>query len=270
MQSHDIQEYLKNFNIADCDDINCGDIITVMYNAIINQFKIEIQQEDLQIFQEYQTRLYDLIENLRTLDAQDIINIIEYIDDNHVLLSDVILMMWCTPRAGKYLSQKIYDNVYRKNIQDYNKKITDIIENRVVRQFCLETLSQNRHVPIHCIDYIWFYMYKCIINIKCYNWHCRQYMGIKPVNIEFDDVIELDLGFNIEFIFDMELGKKIYHHDHGNKKSFQEYLWNVINDPENLKSAIQENAINYISQIKSLARNYSDNINLEIKKILDI
>ncbi len=231
----DADTYIKQFNVLGMDDyMNCEGTSHIMYAAILNKFKITMTDEEYEYFKEYQERVFDLVENLRELDVLNISLVFDYLDKKNPYLVDIIIMMWCMPRIDNFLSKRFYNKRYKDNILKYNHKIIDIIDQNVIKKFCIETLSKTNNVPIHCIDYIWFYMNTIGIEFSFYNTDNNAYIGFTmPEDKEdYDGKAYIDLGLHLEYMLEMNLGQVVYPNDPGQKGSLRNFIKNIVFNSE--------------------------------------
>ena len=225
----DPDAYIKQFNVIGTDgEINCEDLSKILYSTILNNFKITISPEEYYYFKEYQERVFDLVENLRELSVDTIPSIFDYLDKvNHYLL-DIVIMQWCLPRADAFLSKKLYNINYKQNIQKYNHKLIKHIDHYTIKNFCIETLIKTNNVPVHCIDYLWYYMNGLTFEFIFCNFVCGEYIGF----IVEDDDKQTEIGFcfNMEFLLDLGLGQVVYENDPLSKGSLRKFLENFVTD----------------------------------------
>lgn len=251
----DIKQYIKQFNIIGNDsDLNYNILSQLLYSAILNKFKIIINEEEYKYFKEYQERIFDLIENLRELSTATIPIVLDYLEKINHYLPDIIIMLWCLPRTDNYLSKRIYNNHYKQNIIKYNYKIIKNINNEVIKNFCIETLTKTNNVPVHCIDYIWYYMNAISLEFSFYNTESCTYIGFTMPDSIDDDYI--NFGFNMEYMLEMGLGKVTYDNDPSSKGSFRNLLKKFIIEPELVKKMLTiPTNHNYRKQLINICNN---------------
>lgn len=272
-----INDYVNKFHILGKDDIlNCDNICCILYSAYLTKFNISFSNEEYVLFKEYQERIYDFVEDMRELDTNTISNILDYLYSINIYLTDIIIMSWCLPRSDNYLSKKIYGIKYKENIKKYNIKIIDIIEHNVIKTFCCELLTKKKSImlcntqhftgysiPIHCIDYLWYYINNLSFELTFYNMECANYIGI---DISDDDYI--NLGLNMEYLLELGLGKINYLNDPIKKGPFNRFLLKFITDKtivENLMTSSTKN--NYIKQLSNIYKNPKKYFDFEIDKL---
>lgn len=267
----DVKTYISQFNIVDNEDIDflhCENLSKLLYSAILNKFRITISKDDYQYFKEYQERMFDLVENLRELTSATIPIVFDYLTEINPYLPDIIIMLWCLPRSDQYLSKKIYTNRYKQNIQKYNIKLIKNIENNVIKNFCLETLTKTNNVPVHCIDYLWMYMNGLSFDFTFYNQEGAQYIGFEiPESDENNkDETFINFGFNMEYMLEMGLGQVVYKSDPLAKGSLRNFLKNIIFDVNVVKKLLSSQSNNNLKiQLKNIIKNptkyFGDTVN---------
>ncbi len=260
----DVKTYVNQFNVLGKDEyINCNQISQMLYEAYLNKFIIKYTYKEYEYFREYQERIFDLVENMRELKISTIKLIIEYLNNNDQYIVDNIIMTWCLPRLDNHYSKRIYDNVYRKNINTYNNKLISLIDHKLIKDFCCLTLSKTNYIPIHCIDLLWYYMENISLEFIFYNMENARYIGIIMPDHDSNDIV---FGLNMEYLLDMGLGKIVYKND--NKGSFRnllkQFLINidVINRVKNL-----EHGKNYLKQLINIYKNSIKYFDEELPKL---
>lgn len=262
-----VETYIEQFNILEKGDIDCDNLSYVLYGAILKKFKITMDQDEYAYFKEYQEHIFDLIENLRELNTEIIPIVFDYLNKINHYIPDIIIMLWCFPRTDNFLSKLIYNKNYKLNIQKYNHKLTAHINHYVMKNFCVETLSKTNNIPVHCIDYIWFYMNGISLELSFYNCECGTYIGISMLE---DDDEYVGFGFNMEYLLEMGLGQIIYEND--SKGTFRNLLKNLVLDFDIVKKLLTvKTKNNYRQQAINICNNpskyFGDTIN-EIPKII--
>ena len=260
-----VKTYISQFNIIDneeLDILHCVNLSNLLYKAILNKFRITIPEDNYQYFKEYQERMFDLVENLRELTSATIPIVFNYLTKINPCLPDIIIMLWCLPRTDSYLSKKIYTSKYKQNIEKYNCKIIKNIENNVIKNFCVETLTKTNNVPVHCIDYLWLYMNGLSFDFTFYNLEGGQYIGfeIPEQNNNYEEKNSTELfikfGFGIEYMLDMGLGKVVYDSDPLNKGSFRNFLKRIIFDIDMMKNLLSSPSGNNLkNQLRNISKN---------------
>jgi hypothetical protein len=224
---------------------NCLEISKLLYEAYLNAFKIEIQPATYEILLIFQHRVYDLIEDLRETDSDQLKLVLKALDEQNPTLADIIIMSWCLPRVNMHLSKIAYDNEYKDNISRYNHLLTSIADFYVIKNFCIETLSKKCSVPIHCIDIIWFHMGGVSVDFGF-----RGDMGRHYLEFKVDDSEYICIDIHMEFILVMGLGQSVLS-DH--KGPFSNFLKKFVTEPELIKALSESpTAKNYLIQLKRI------------------
>lgn len=275
-----IKEYVDKFHILGKDNIlNCDNICCMLYSAYITRFNISFSNDEYILFKEYQERIYDFVEDIRELDIDIISNILTYINSINIYIADIIIMSWCLPRTDNYLSKKIYNMRYKENIKKYNNKIIDIIDHNVIKNFCYEVLKKNKsipmalyntqhsvgyYIPIHCIDYIWYYIDSLSFELTFYNMESANY-----INIDISDDNYIKLGFNMEYLLELGLGKVDYLNDPIKKGPFNKFLLKFIIDKQIVDVIMSSDTKNnYIKQLSNIYKNPKKYFDFEIENSL--
>jgi hypothetical protein len=262
-QKPSVKAYVDQFNVLGIDAyINCDDMSTLLYSVILNKFKVTMTAEEYVYFKEYQERVFNLIENLRELTSATIPLIFNYLDKVKPCLADIIIMLWCMPRADTYLSKRMYNKTYKENIQKYNNKMIKNIDHNVMKNFCIETLTKTNNVPVHCIDYLWFYMNTLSIDFTFYNYVNGNYIGFQMEEDNHNNTDEnemfIQFGFNMEYLLEMGLGQVSYENDPGQKGSFRNFLRIFLTNTIVVeKSLTLPSKHNYQTQASNISKNPS-------------
>lgn len=224
----DPRTYVTQFNIVERFDMS-----QTLFAALLNCFKIRIDQDKYLLFRAYQESVFDLVEDLREMEVEFIQRVLEYILTINNYLPDIIIMLWCLPRTDIYLSRKKYDAEYLDLIQKYHSKMVQLIEHDIVQDFCIESLSKVNNVPVHCIDYIWHYTRNLSFEFVFYNDGSAHYVGITPGDAS------IKLGFNMEYVLRLGLGKG----------SFSKVITKFVTDPALVKIMLETRSENYRRQL---------------------
>lgn len=252
----EIEEYFKQFHIIDDEGMEYRmELSKKLYRAILNKFRITMDEDEYYQFKEYQERVFNLVENLRELDSNIIPLVFDYLQDVNVYLIDIIIMLWCLPRTDNYLSKKMYDKKYKELISLYHYKMVENINHKGVENFCIETISKTNNVPVHCIDYLWYYMGNLSFDFTFYNSNSGAYISFAmPEHNQHDEFIFF--GFNMEYLLDLGLGKISYLNDPNQKGSFRNFLLKIIANLEVVKKLIQTQN-NFKKQITAISKDFS-------------
>ena len=115
-----------------------------------------------------------------------------------------------------------------------------------MKNFCIESLTKTNYIPIHCIDYLWYYMSNMTINLDFIGYDRYIFIEYKNENSE------LYMHFCIDYLFDNDLGNVIYPTDPFNKRSFQEFLKTFLLDNPIKKSLISNKYLKNFYEHKRL------------------
>lgn len=214
-----VESYLEQYGVLGvCGEINCDNMSQILYSTFLNKFQKTMTKNEYYYFEEYQERIYNLIDSLREMTSATIPVVFDHLDkNNNFYLLDNIIMMWCLPRASATRSKQKYDKIYKENIEKYNCKIIKNINHYTIKNFCIETMTKNNNVPVHCIDYIWYYMNcKCVEFAFC-NMESGKYIGFTVEELSPEEELErkntdvyFEICLNMEYVLLMGLGKAIY------------------------------------------------------------
>lgn len=259
MKNMNVKTYLDQFDVVGkSGEIDCDYLSTLLYMAILNKFKINLNNKEYQYFREYQERVFNLVENLRELSEHNIDLILTYINKVNHYLVDIVIMSWCLPRIDNYLSKKIYQRHYGQNIQKFNVKICNLITHHVVKNFCIETLTKINNVPAHCIDYIWYYMKNISLELVFYNRENGNYIGIDILDQHHPTDEEItQIGLNIPYLLDLGLASVIYKDDPFGKGSFKNFLVKLLTNVDAVNILInQKKDVNFKQQLITVRDNF--------------
>lgn len=209
-----VKTYLDQFGVLGVDEyMNSDNMCTMLYNLLLHKFRLIYSEEEYEYVLEYQNRVYNLVENLRELTSVTLPVVFDYLENINVYLIDIIIMMWCMPKNDS-MSKRSYNKKYMNCIAKYNSKMVKNINHKSVKNFCFDTLSKSNYVPIHCIDYLWFYMDTLTVEFEFYNTDNAHYLGITHPVVEAtkDETAKIEpasiiLGLNLEYLFEMKLGE---------------------------------------------------------------
>jgi hypothetical protein len=242
------QQYLGHYKIL--GNIN-KELSHELYRIILNKFAIVVTKDKYPSLREYQEKIFNLIEDLREMDINFIHEIFNYLMQSDNYLVDIVIMLWCLPRVGTCLSKKKYIKIYRQNIKKYISKLTALIQHPAIEIFCIETLSKNNYVPVHCIDLIWFYMNNISMEFIFYNSESSLYIGFM-IPEDGDEYIKF--GLNMERLLELDLGKVIYPNDP--KGSLRNLLKKFVTDINLVERMLTiSTGHNYRNQIKNISKN---------------
>lgn len=250
------EKVLINYKVINSPDdiINCKEIAKLLYEAFLLKFKIELNPETAEIFYEYQNRIYDLLDYMREETDENIKKILHFIDTEIPCVCDIIIMSWSLSRPGETYSKKGSTSLYKNNIEKFNKKLINIVDFFVIKNFCKETLSKNCSVPIHCMDILWHYMVGMGVEFIFIGDQDRDYVGIIIDEEESGDTEEfIYIKINIEHILKMGIGSDI--NNHPAKISFKQYLKVFITNEQIAESIIalhNKNSENYLKQMSKI------------------
>lgn len=251
-----MNQYINQFNIlGKTDGINCEYLSQLMYTCLLNKFNIKMSEDEFKIYKEYQNRVFDLIEDLRTKDAKFMSNIFDYLSNKNIYISDIIIMCWCLPRPGTFVSNVIYDNYYRDNIKEFSPIMVKNITHNVMKNFCTETLSKTNNVPIHCIDYIWYYMSNISIDLNFIKYD--RFLSIEYLNNPIENQSEfVYLNVCLQYLLDLGLGCVVYEQDPLNKGSMRNFLANFMFDINFIETMIRsDKKANFRKQLSKIYTN---------------
>ena len=245
----DPTKYLDQFRILKSDVIKCQNLSQMLYQAILNKFKVTYNDEEYEIFSEYQHRTFDLIEDLREKDLNTISLILTHVNSIDPYLADNIIMCWCLPRVGVFFSKKAYSNAYKENISSYNHLLISLIDHIVIKNFCIETITKTNYVPVHTIDLLWGYFEDIELEFEFYNKESGEYIGF---DLSHSDST-IKFGFNMEHMLWLGLGKVVRSNNKGSFRNFIKIL--LIDDVLMKKLYSLPTGENYRNQVKTILLN---------------
>lgn len=251
-----IDEYLSQFNVLGKDEyLNTEHISFILYKTILSKFRTFFTSQEHELLMCYQIRTLSLIENLRKLDTVFIDSVMKYIQSQNIYLVDIIIMMWCFP-TDIGINKNTYDMKYEKNTKKYNHKMIKLVNEDYLENFCIESISRNGHIPIHCFDYIWNYIDSVDFTLEFINYNCGDYIKISIYQekiVDSDIELQILLGINMVYLMKNGLGNCKYKHQIDNV-SFNEIIYKMLYtkniSDELLKSKTGENFKIQMNQIK--------------------
>lgn len=258
----DPEQYLSKFGILNKKKSQN------LYRAILSKYRIPMNEKEHYHFKEYQERMFNLIEHLREFPTY-IQLVFDHLNKQHdyIQIGDVIIMLWCLPRTNEYLSKKNYNHHYQMNIQNYGHLLTKYIEHDIMKNFCIESLTKTNSVPVHCIDYIWFYM-----NGISFDFSFHNYANCFHINFELpeDNGEFMKFGFNMEYLLEIGLGNVVYDNDPCKKGSFKKFLMNFITNFDLVKKLLTiPSKHNYRNQVINIYKDLTKYFGSEISEIID-
>lgn len=258
MDNNQIEKLLADFDVWPIEENkkdSYHDVCHSLYKAYLNKFNIEMTQKEYILMDMYREKVFDLVNALHDSSSTIVSDLLVYLLAENAYLVDLILMCWCLPKKVDYYSKKRYQAVYQENIKKYNHIIIGMIEIEPIKIFCTEILTKTCNVPIHCLDYIWYYVNDSIhMEFHFINSVYNDYITINFQESEDKKIIELDIGIDIYRVLELGLGSV----DAGNGKMFKQVIKVLVkSDSEEIysKSFCKEN---YLSQLKAIREKYPD------------
>ena len=247
-----IEDYLLQFDIFGKDEnFNNDHISFVLYKTILNKFRTFFTQQEHEILICFQIKILSLIENLRKLDVEYINDVMNYIQSINI-------------------NKNSYETKYEKNTKKYNHKMIRLVNEKYLENFCIEALSRNNHIPVHCFDYIWNYIDSVVFSLEFINYNCGDYIKISVIEEKIIDTnfeLHIILGINMVYLMKNGLGNCKYNHQIDNV-SFNEIIYNMLYTQDTsekiLKSKTGENFKTQMTQIKKNPDIYFNNNILEL------
>lgn len=256
-----VTDYVLSYNIVkntDDDDnndtINCEFLSKILYAAILNKFRIDLEPSEYKIFRIYQDRVHTFIEDLRERDLDVIVSSLEYIAYQDPYLADIIIMLWVTPKPDEAVTKEDYMSIYHHNVLLYQQKMLDLIEHEVVMHFCVETLTKSGSVPIHCIDYLWYYMNNISTEYIFQNTYGGSYITFDVQDTDDIDEMHMIISINFAYMLSIGLGKATYENDIGQKGFFRDLIRKFFTAAEYVDAFVRiPTAKNYVAQMRILS-----------------
>lgn len=250
--------YLKQFGITAESINNDNDSIHKLYFKLLNKFDAGLFQSTTiyENFIQFEENMYDLVENLRTLDVNYISQIFDSLSIHDPRLVDICILLWCIPRSN-YMSKNRWYEAYKNLVSLWSNKIMLIIENDHVKNFCIETITKTNYVPIHCFEYLWYYLNDgvCLEHVFV-NSRSGMFVGFEYDDSESgsSDIIQCKFYINIEYIFMLGIGTSDITNG---KNSLQQHYLDIISNIENIDQLNKSDTFdNLVSQINSVISNW--------------
>ncbi|AGF85494.1 hypothetical protein QJ854_gp288 [Moumouvirus goulette] len=250
------KKFIEQFFVTKSDDMNCKYLSYLLYLQILSNYKTQLTFEESQILLEYQSRVHNLLRNLREQESEYILKLFEYLKEIEFnYLIDVIIMWWCLPESNTCFGKKRFNDLYKHYIDQYNHKLINLIECDSMKSFCIEVLSRTNSVPVHCIDYLWYYMSNITLEPEFFN--SNNCTHISFIFEEGNDKsINFIFGFNMEYMLFLGLGKINYTIGPHKKYPFVVFLKKFITDIIIVDKLLESNtASNYKNQIININKN---------------
>lgn len=228
-----------------------------LYEALLKRFQIEMGSMMYEQFYEYQSLVFDVVEDLHVQSVDDIKEVLEYLCKEDPYLLDVIIMSWCLPRPVSCFSKRRYQQLYEERIDLHMDKLVELVEIDPIKNFCVETLTKTNNVPVHCIDLLWRYMASIEYQLTWCNEQSGNYISVR---IEDEEIV---IGLNVYVIDNLGLG------DRKNQKeiTFGETMIGIITNPDVVRVLLsQKTGDNLRDQLRSLDKIYE--LSKEIKDLL--
>jgi len=201
-----IGKYLENWGVFQ-QDLDYTFLSRFLYFLILKKFRVLVDPVEYPYLWEYQNRVFDLIEDLRTLSEERIFNILEYLFDKDPYLTDILIILWPFPRVG-LLSQTSFQEEYAQNILKYHQLLVNLLEKntsfqRIIGSFCADIFSKDHaYLPIHSIDILWYYLKWLPVDLVLHD-HKDYYLQVRnndqpeePLIISFNPKIYQQLGLH--------------------------------------------------------------------------
>ncbi|QGR53799.1 hypothetical protein [Moumouvirus maliensis] len=252
-------KFIEQFSIIESDEMNCKYLSFLLYKQILSNYKIQLSFEESQILLEYQRRIHNLLRNLREQESQYILKLFEHLNKiEYNYLIDIIIMWWCLPESNSCFGKKKFNEMYKQYISKYNHKLTNLIECDSMKNFCVEVLARTNSVPVHCIDYLWFYMVNITLEPEFFNSNNGAHISL-TIEENNDETINFIFGFNMEYLLYLGLGKINYTIGSNKKFPFVIFLKKFITDLTIVEKLLKSNtASNYKNQIININKNLTE------------
>jgi len=132
--------------------------IPLLHYSFVHKFQNIIDEKIYNEFSQYQQKIYDLVEDLRSRDIPFLQDFFLYLKQVNLYLLDIILFSWCPPRPGIYLSKKMYRQKYAENIRIYLPILSHFSREEWFENFFVDLVSHSIFFPIHCLPLFWNYL----------------------------------------------------------------------------------------------------------------
>ena len=217
----DMQDIEQISNIFNDDYFNPNTMAQLLYSAILNGFRIKIGVEERKIYSTYLGYMYDLVEYLRDEPIEKIKDIMKYLLQKDPYVVDNVIMLWCFPRSGLYMSKMMYYRAYTENIKNYADILFEMRNEDFVIHFCLDIISKPSQCPIHCVDIIWNCLDINRIKISSIVIDKKKQDDFIEFNLDEETTdTEISISLNAVRIYNFNLGNK----PNQNGKSFNDMI----------------------------------------------
>ena len=259
-----VAKYIKQFSVLTDSNFDCLKVSQQLYSCFLHAFRNIITPDDYTILREYQERIFNLVESMRELKTTEISVILTYLNSKDCCMGDIVIMSWCLPRCGKFLSKNGYLKEYKKNIAQYQQKIATLITHNVVKNFCIETLTKTNNIPTHCLEYLWYYMDEHSVFIfDFFDNQYGEYVLIDYSEVEQDSDLPI-MMFNMYYILMLGVGNIRY----AQKNTLVQFIQFFISNIDNVKEInISPNGKIFRKQIKNIINDKLLIVPAEIEKL---
>ena len=203
-----ICEYLNQFGVIGPDEtLNTDNLSQILFSAYLNHFNKAFDIEEQTYIDGYHERIFNLVENLREHTVGNIQLVLEYLYEANAYVLDLVIMAWCLPRQSNYLSEQIYLDRYTSLVSTHNHKLIQIITLKPMEQFCSEAMAKTNHVPLHCIDLLWYYMTPYELEFRFTAGNTSKWVGIHIDETESTESMHTIITINLEYVLSCGLGR---------------------------------------------------------------
>jgi len=202
LTSNSLESRLRAFGVIS-EETGFAEVSRALYASYLNKLSIGFEENIHTRLIEYSECIFNFVDFLHSLTPEEIRPYLVFLDQNEfAYVADLIFICWCLPLPTESFSQVKYDRDYASNIRRYLPILTDLMDCYVLTNFCLESLTNGKSCPIHCIDLVWHFLVGSELEFRFVNRFSKRFITISPQK----ETESFQLSINIEYALSIGLG----------------------------------------------------------------